>query len=280
MPKPDPLQDTDLSDSPDADDSKGQQLVSPVIRGLRLLRFIAEGGSTANLSEVGRRIDVNRVTVMRLLATLEHEGMLERLPQGGHEVGFGFLKLAARVLAANDLTTFARRVLARLSASLQLSAYLVVRDGGHALYLLRDMPNTSLVSNIQVGSRVAAHLTTPGRMLIAHLPPETLRELLGDDPLPTVTGQSPATHARLAEILAADRERGCAWSFSAYERGIDSCAAPVVGADGDVIAAISVAGPPQRFELDGTLRERVEKEVRLAARDLSALLGYRPGSGS
>ncbi len=111
------------------------------MRGLRLLRFIAEGGSTANLSEVGRRIDVNRVTVMRLLATLEHEGMVERLPQGGHTVGFSFLKLASRVLAANDLTTFARRVLARLSGSLQLSAYLAVPDGGHVLYLLRDMPN-------------------------------------------------------------------------------------------------------------------------------------------
>jgi DNA-binding IclR family transcriptional regulator len=242
------------------------------------LRFIAEGGSTANLSEVGRRIDVNRVTVMRLLATLEHEGMLERLPQGGHEIGFGFLKLSARVLAANDLTTFARRVLARLSASLQLSAYLVVRDGGHALYLLRDMPNTSLVSNIQVGSRVPAHLTTPGRMLIADLPPDELRAMLGDDPLPTVTGQSPATHARLAEILGADRERGCAWSFSAYEAGIDSCAAPVRDASGEVIAAISVAGPQQRFEADGTLRERVEREVKTAARDLSALLGDRTGS--
>lgn len=277
MPKP-PRHDTD--DTADNDDARDQQLVSPVIRGLRLLRFIAEGGSTANLSEVGRRIDVNRVTVMRLLATLEHEGMLERLPQGGHEVGFGFLKLAARVLAANDLTTFARRVLARLSASLQLSAYLVVRDGGHALYLLRDMPNTSLVSNIQVGSRVAAHLTTPGRMLIADLPPEELRALLGDDPLPTVTGQSPATHARLAEILGADRERGCAWSFSAYEAGIDSCAAPVRDASGEVIAAISVAGPQQRFEADGTLRERAEREVKAAARDLSALLGDRTGNGS
>jgi len=275
MPKP-PSPDTD--DIADTDDAKDPQLVSPVIRGLRLLRFIAEGGSTANLSEVGRRIDVNRVTVMRLLATLEHEGMLERLPQGGHEIGFGFLKLSARVLAANDLTTFARRVLARLSASLQLSAYLVVRDGGHALYLLRDMPNTSLVSNIQVGSRVAAHLTTPGRMLIADLPPEALRAMLGDDPLPTVTGQSPATHARLAEILGADRERGCAWSFSAYEAGIDSCAAPVRDASGEVIAAISVAGPQQRFEADGTLRERVEREVKTAARDLSALLGDRTGS--
>ena len=275
MPKSRLTTEPDLDDGAATEDAREAQLVSPVIRGLRLLRFIAEGGATANLSEVGRRIDVNRVTVMRLLDTLEHEGMVERLPQGGHQVGFNFLKLASRVLASNDLTSFAGRVLARLSASLQLSAYLAVRDGGDALYLLRQMPAAALVSNIQVGSRVAAHLTTPGRMLIAELPPETLRELLGPDPLPAVTGQSPATHARLAEILAADRERGCAWSFSAYEAGIDACAAPVRGADGAVIAAISVAGPQQRFEADGTLRERVQKEVRQAARDLSGLMGYR-----
>lgn len=269
--------DSDSESDADADNQAGaaQQLVTPVMRGLRLLRFIAEGGSTANLSEVGRRIDVNRVTVMRLLDTLEHEGMVERLPQGGHTVGFAFLKMASRVLAANDLTTFARRVLAQLSGSLQLSAYLAVPDGGDVLYLLRDMPNTGLVSNIQVGSRVPAHLTTPGRMLLAHRSQEELRALLGDDPLPTVTKQSPATHARLADILAADLERGCAWSFSAFEPGIDSCAAPVCDAGANVIAAISVAGPQQRFEADGTLRERTEKEVKAAARDLSALLGYR-----
>lgn len=278
MPKPRQPRDTFANEAADTvdeiEDGNAQQLVTPVIRGLRLLRFIAEGGSTANLSEVGRRIDVNRVTVMRLLATLEHEGVVERLPQGGHTVGFSFLKLASQVLASNDLTSFARRVLARLCESLQLSAYLAVPDGGHVLYLLREMPNAGLVSNIQVGSRVPAHLTTPGRMLIAHLPPEALRERLGNDPLPTVTGQSPATHARLSDILAADHERGCAWSFSAFEPGIDSCAAPVRDATGEIIAAISVAGPQQRFEADGALRERTEKEVKAAARDLSALLGY------
>ncbi|GJG94983.1 IclR family transcriptional regulator [Cupriavidus pauculus] len=278
MPKPRQPRDTFANEAADTvdeiEDGNAQQLVTPVMRGLRLLRFIAEGGSTANLSEVGRRIDVNRVTVMRLLATLEHEGVVERLPQGGHTVGFSFLKLASQVLASNDLTSFARRVLTRLCESLQLSAYLAVPDGGHVLYLLREMPNAGLVSNIQVGSRVPAHLTTPGRMLIAHLPPEALRERLGNDPLPTVTGQSPATHARLSDILAADHERGCAWSFSAFEPGIDSCAAPVRDATGEIIAAISVAGPQQRFEADGALRERTEKEVKAAARDLSALLGY------
>lgn len=257
----------------DGDAEEKTQLVSPVVRALRLLRFIAEGGSTANLSEVGRRIEVNRVTVMRLLATLEHEGMLDALPQGGHQAGLELLKLSSRVLAGSDLVGFARQVLPRLADSLQLSAYLVVLDGGHALYLLRHMPAASLVSNIQVGSRVPAHLTTPGRMLLAGLSEDEQRERLGAEPLVTATPQSPASYARLGEILAADHERGCAWSFSAYEPGIDSCAAPVRDATGKTVAAISVAGPAQRFEQDGTLRERAEREVKRAARDVSTWLG-------
>ncbi|MGT2489493.1 IclR family transcriptional regulator [Cupriavidus basilensis] len=229
-----------------------RQLVSPVIRALRLLRFIAEGGSTTNLSEVGRRIDVNRITVMRLLATLEHEGMVERLPQGGHQAGFDLVKLAAKVLASKDLTVFARSVLAGLSRSLQLSAYLGVLDGGDVLYLLRDMPQTTLVSNIQVGSRVPAHLTTPGRMLIAGLPEDALRERLGEEPLAIVTGQSPATYARLGDILAADRERGCAWSFSAFRSRHRLLRGAGMRASGATVAAISVAGPELRFERDTT----------------------------
>ncbi|WP_213308118.1 IclR family transcriptional regulator [Paraburkholderia sacchari] len=250
------------------------QLVTPVVRALRLLKFVAEGGSTANLSELGRRIDVNRVTVMRLLATLEHERMLERLPQGGHQAGFAFLKLGASVLAGQDLTTFARRVLATLSESLKLSAYLTVRDGRDVLYLLRDMPQTALVSNIQVGSRVPVHQITPGRMLIAHMPESELRDLLGPEPLATATPQGATSYARLTEILGADHARGCAWSFSGFEPGIDACAAPVFDASGAVVAAISTAGPAQRFELDPQLRERTEREVKRAARDLSGLLGY------
>ena len=85
----------------DSDESAGKPgaLVSPVVRAFRLLRYVVDGGSTSNLSEVGRSIDVNRVTVMRLIATLEHEGVLEALPQGGHRIGLPFLKLAT---AATD----------------------------------------------------------------------------------------------------------------------------------------------------------------------------------
>src|SRR5690554_1240352 len=169
-----PFAETD-SASADQDDFKG--LVTPVIRGMRLLRYIAEGGNTANLSEVGRSIDVNRVTVMRLLATLEHEGLIERLPQGGHQVGMGLLTLAASALGSIGQLEAGRRAVERLSRDLSVSAYMVVLEGYHVVYVHREMPEGGLVSHIRVGSRVPAFLTAPGRAMLAILPKEEIQAL-------------------------------------------------------------------------------------------------------
>lgn len=257
-------------------DVKQGQPVSPVVRTFKLLRYLAEGGSSANLSDVGRRLDINRVTVMRLLATLEHEGIIEALPQGGHRLGLGFLTLASTALGEHDMLSAARRVLARVTQQTELSSYLSVLDGGQVLYLLAQTPQTPLVSNIRVGSRVAAHLTTPGRVMLAYRSADEIRALLGDEPLPSATEQSVSSYAQLAERLAADRARGCAWSFSGFESSIDSCAAPVFDTAGQAIAALSVAGPTDRVRGNDAFQASIEQAVRQGAADLSKLVGYAP----
>lgn len=265
-------------DASGSDDDAGKPgLVSPVIRALRLLRYVADGGSTANLSEVGRLIDVNRVTVMRLLATLEHEDILAPLPQGGHRIGLGFMKLAAGVVASDDLLGFARGVLAQLSDSLQLSAYLAVLDEGSVVYLLRHMPEAGLVSNVKVGTRVPAHLTTPGRVMLAEHPDSQVTAWLGTAPLARATDASPVSPQTLLAQLRQAKIQGCDWSHSGFERGIDSCAAPVFDAQAKVVAAISVAGPDTQFQRIPGLQASTEIQVKQAAADLSRLLGWRAG---
>ena len=59
----------------------------------------------------------------------------------------------------------------QLAETLQLSAHLGVLDGTDVLYLVRRTPNTPLASNVRVGSRLPAHATTMGRMLLAFMPP-------------------------------------------------------------------------------------------------------------
>ncbi|VVE11785.1 Transcriptional repressor IclR [Pandoraea eparura] len=260
----------------DGHDAGQTGLVTPVMRALKLLRYIADGGSTANVSDVGRRIGVNRVTVMRLIETLQFEGVLEPLPQGGHRLGLNFLTLAATALAGEDHLATARRVLTRVTTETGLSSYLTVLDGAQVRYLLCETPALPLVSNIRAGSRVTAHLTAPGRSLLAHLSTERRRALLGPEPLAAATAQSARTYASLDAQLTRDRETGCAWSQDGFEAGIDACAAAVLDAHGRPLAALSVAGPRSLVGTDTLTRERTARAVKSGAADLAILLADAP----
>lgn len=242
------------------------------MRGMRLLRYIAQGGSTANLSEVGRLIDVNRVTVMRLLATLEHEGLVEKLPHGGHRVGMSFITLAAAALGSVDLLGAGRRMVERLSAQLGVSAYMVVLDGYDVVYVHREMPEGGLVSHIRVGSRVPAFQTAPGRAMLAMLPDVQLKRLW------SAWSESGADTRRIdladfARQLEVDGDKGHAWSFSGYEVGINACAAAIRSSNGMPAAALSVVAPQQLFDADATLHDRMQQGVVQAAKELTRLAG-------
>jgi DNA-binding IclR family transcriptional regulator len=257
-----------MTDTPD-NSKAADASASPVERAFRLLRFIADGGSTANLSDVARQINVNRVTVMRLLESLKSVGLIEVIPPGGsHRLGMPFLTLAASALGSSDLTSRARQVLPGLVSQTGLSAYLAVREGTELIYLLCETPDTPLVSRIRVGSRIPAHRATPGLAMLAHLDASELASLYANLPGGDEHSDQPDWEA-LNAALGTARANGCAWSFSGLEAGIDSCAAAVIDSRGNVVAALSVAGPNSAFAADGTLRATVEASVKAAARELS-----------
>jgi DNA-binding IclR family transcriptional regulator len=245
---------------------------SAVSRLFRLLDYVAQGGATTNLSELSRQADINRVTASRLMSALEDEGMLEALPQGGHRIGVRFLGLAADALARDDLTGHGRRLVALLSKQLAWSSYLVELDGSHAVYLVREIPQTPLVSNIRPGSRLPAYLMAPGRVIMARRPEHTWRDMYD-----AAKGDVPAARMsfrEVARLLKEARGQDCVWSFGLFEQGIDACAAPVFDAFGAAIAAISAAGPSYHLAGQPKARQQIEAAVLAAAAQLSQLLGY------
>ncbi|WP_277188151.1 IclR family transcriptional regulator [Caballeronia sp. BR00000012568055] len=235
-----------------------------VERSLRLLRYIAEGGSTQNVSGTARRIGVNRVTLMRLIAVLEQAGMIVG-DAAGHRIGVPFLTLASAALGSSGLIARAREVLPGLAASTRMSAYLVVREGHEIVYSLAEVPDTPLVSQIRVGSRLPAYRATPGLAMLALLDARDVAEMCASFWHEADAPGFDELAARLARI----RVDGCACSRSGLEAGIDSCAAAVVGPDGAALAAISIAGPSHMFANAGALAAQVVD----AARQVSLLLG-------
>lgn len=258
--------------------NKLDEIGSSPRRAFRIVEHVARGGETSNLSELSRNTGITRVTAMRLLSDLEGVDILERLPGGGHRVGLAMLRIASLALSDEDLYRLGQRVIGRLSARLQLTAYLVVPDGANILFLRKHLPPTPLVSNISIGSVLPAHLTAPGRAMLSHLTVEKVHDLLGPEPLARATEKSPTTYAALEKLLAADREAGCSWSYSGYERGIDACSAAVIDPSSNAVAAISVVGPSDRFT-DSDFREYAQSEIITATNELSTLIrGLQPHS--
>src|SRR4029453_16160662 len=210
--------------------SAGGPYIAPPVQGaVRLIRHVAEGNPVLNMSETAKALKINRTTLLRLLHTLEAEGFVERGPNGtGFQVGLSFLELGARALFSQDLVQVAVPVLTKLAETVQLSAHLGVLDGTDILYLVRRTPNTPLASNIRVGSRLPAHATTMGRMLLAFMPALEIDKRYAGRELKRFSEHPATTLAALHAAAARDRGAGIAWSDGDFESGIGSAAGPAV----------------------------------------------------
>jgi len=249
-------------------------IAPPVQRAVRLIRHIAEGHPVLNMSETAKALKINRTTLLRLLYTLEAEGFVERCPNGGgFQVGLSFVELGARVLFSQELVQVAVPVLTRLAEAAQLSAHLGVLDGTDVLYLVRRTPNTPLASNIRVGSRLPAHASTMGRILLAFMTPREIETLYSRKTLQRFSEHTPTNLSALKAGAEQDRRADIAWSDGYFERGISSAAVPVFDFAAMPLAAINVSGPSVAFA-GGERRRRIEEVLRAAGREISRRLGW------
>jgi DNA-binding IclR family transcriptional regulator len=152
---------------------EGGRTVGSVARALALLDALAEG--PAGVNALARRIGVNPSSASRLLATLEHGGLVEREPGGPYRLGLHLVALADRVLARLDVRELARPQLRALVEATGETATLSVADGDLAVtvdfddvdgYLAyRDHPHhkqfiADLIAG-KVADRAAVQFETP-----------------------------------------------------------------------------------------------------------------------
>lgn len=253
--------------------------VPPVVRAVKLLRHIAAGNSVANQTRAARALGLSRTTLLRLLHTLEREGFIERNAGGDDYVlGTGLIELAAGKILSLDIAQVSDHILTRLARTLGLSCHLGMLDGTEVVYVLRATPNQHLVSNVHVGTRLPAHASSMGRVILAHMPADEVDELFDGVELFPVTDKTPTTMQALRRDLSSIRAAGIADSRSTYEIGIDFIAAPVFDAMGKVAGAINASGPERAFAISPGRRREIAEAVRLAAADIGRRLGS-PASG-
>jgi DNA-binding IclR family transcriptional regulator len=242
-----------------------------VTRALRSLEMIAEAGELG-VSELGRRLGVHKATASRLAATLADRGLIERDPATDrYRLGFGLIRLAGAAMAGLDLVSTSHPVLEELADRTRETVNLGVLSGDAVVYIDQVSGARSIVSANWVGRRTPLHCTSNGKVLLAHMG-ESERERLLDGALERATERTIVDREELRAQLGEIRARGWAQTLEELEEGLNAVAAPVRGAGGEVVAALSVSGPA--FRMRPIDLPRIARETVEAAHVVSRRLGY------
>ena len=231
----------------DADAAPGG--AAAVDRALSLLGAFRGGDTALALAELAERTRLYKSTVLRLLASLEHAGLIQRRDDGRYALGNEVARLHAIYAASFSLDRLVLPALRALVEATGESAAYHVRQGDARLCLYRvDSPHP-IRDHIRAGDVLPLARGTGGRVLTA-FDPELAK----------------AAPPRDRKLLAAIRERGYYAATGDRLAEVAGISAPVLHADGSIAAAVTLTMPSHRYQ------QHHVKPVLEAARRLSGKL--------
>ena len=244
--------------------------VQSLERALDILEVLGRSDGELGISEIGLSVGLANGTVHRLLSTLTRRGYARQVSDSRkYTLGPRAITLASS--SRERLGPLARPFLKELMEVSRESANLAALDRNSVVYI-EQVPAPRMVRMFtEPGNRVPAHACGTGKVLLAFQPPEALKAMLGRSGLARFTPHTITDMDRFLEELELIRERGYATDYEEIEEGVRCVAAPVSGAEGRVVAAISISGPAGRLE--GDRLEEIVPQIKRIAADLSRSLG-------
>ena len=253
----------------------GRNQSASLRRALEVLDFLAgphvdPGG--ASLAELCQGTGLNKSTALRLLGPLAEARLVRQVSEtrrwslGPHTAYLGQI-----FLERLDLPAMARPSLRDLSRITGETAHMVVLEDTQVCYVAKvEATDTSVWMISRIGARQPLYCTGVGKCFLAH-GDEALLERVIDEGLVPKTERTITDPKVLRLELGRIRAAGYAVDDVENEAHIRCVAAPIFGADGQVCAALSVAGPTTRVT-----EERVAEladQVRAAAAEVTRQLG-------
>jgi IclR family pca regulon transcriptional regulator len=179
-------------------------------------------------------------------------------------LGYAYLSsLSVADVAQSHLTDLANDVHESCSAS--------VLDGFDIVYVARAATKRIMTISLSVGTRLPAHATSMGRVLLAAIHDDRLDAYLDAATLAPLTERTIVDRDRLRAEVERTRTRGWCLVDQELEDGVRSIAVPLHDAAGRVVAAVNTSAHATRVPL-ATLQRSFLPKLRDCAAEIDAEL--------
>ena len=249
------------------------QTIQSVERAFNLLEVLARHPEGIGVTDLARKVGLNKTTAYRLLATMQGLGYVRRSQAGSnYTLGWRIADLASFLLEGTELIFIAREPLRKLSRLTREAVHLGVLEGNEVVYVSKiESPQPIRIAS-RVGGRMPVHCTALGKSILSHLPRRRAEEILRRGPLTQRTALTKTDPKLILQDLDEIRDRGHALDAGENEKGILCIGAPIFDNSGTPVAAVSISGPG--FRLTEDVVNEMAAHVEDCAREISEGLGF------
>lgn len=244
-------------------------------RALDIAELLSREQRGLGLTDIARRLRLNKSTVHRLLQSLKGRGYIEKTPEGGYRLGMEWIELSSVHLNNLELKTEAQPLLRELADLVKNTVFLATLQDDEVVYIDKAETHTSLRKYSIIGRRAPLYCTALGKAMLTGRPDNEIRDVFGRRRLKGYTPRTLTDVTRLSTEVARSRERGWSIDDEEYEKGIRCIGAPIRDYRSQVIGAISTSGSVAMIP-----RKKVSEiagHVKKAALEISRRMGYRGG---
>lgn len=217
--------------------------VPAIERALAVLEFLAQSRSGFSTSEISRRLQLPKSSTYLIVETLERRGFLQKnSPTGRYCLGLKLIRLSRSALENLDLREAAKPFLCSLMQKTQLIVHMAVLDGTEAVIIDKVAAPEMLHVPTWVGRRLDVNCTSVGKALLAFVSEKELDEVARPKSFPRRNDNTITSLRALKRELAKVRTLGYSLDDEEDEIGLRCIGAPILDANSQSIAAISVSG--------------------------------------
>lgn len=253
-------------------DSESRLFVNALARAFQVLEAFKHENRPLGFSEVVQASGLNRSVVQRILYTLKTTGYLDQhLETRKYSLSARMLSLSQAALSHDVVKGKALPFLKRLNQRTGETVNLMTMEGDEIVYVARFPSQHAVSVDLRVGSRLPVFCTAAGRAILAYVDPTEARKRLERTSREKMTAHTVTELDELENALAKVRELGYALNNQEAFVGDISIASPLFNEHGDVVAAVNVAVPFPRWELE-VARSELAPQVVETAKDITQAL--------
>lgn len=243
--------------------------VQSLDKGLRVLEAFKASQPSLNIAQAAAVSGLDRAGARRILLTLQHLGYL-KLDGRSFSLSPRVLSLSQQYLQCLPFWQLAQSVMEELSASLNETISIGVLDQNDVVYVSRVPARRILAHNPAIGTRIAAHLTSIGHVLLSSLSNEELDRYIQGLKLHAYTAHTIRTPNELRRKIVETQKTG--WSFVRQQHENNACgiAVGIRDSSGRIIAGLNVSQIVSD-KVEKTSIDHILPILRVASEKLSQL---------